>query len=95
VTQILLAALIIAPLIGCGKQSESTPAVTVSVEAVSPACLDAMRNALGAALYKPDAEDVSQLPACKSESQEAIGAAAERLLREEFDRSSATPSPAG
>jgi hypothetical protein len=91
----LLAALIIAPLTGCGKQSESTPAVSVSAEAVSPACLDAMRNALGAALYKPDADDVSQLPACKSESQDALVAAAERLLREESDHRSATPSSAG
>jgi hypothetical protein len=94
-TSAVLAALTVLPLIGCAQQSTSTPSTAVSSTAVtvSPTCLTAMREALDGALYQPNADEVSQLPECRSESEEAIGAAAERLLRETFDTTQ-SPSPA-
>jgi len=82
-------------LISCAQQPTSTPSTAISSEAVavSPTCLKAMREALDGALYKPNADEVSQLPECRSESEEAIGTAAERLLRETFD-TVPSPSPA-
>jgi hypothetical protein len=96
-TGVLLAVLTVAPLIGCAKQTQSTPATTISAEAVAPACLAAMRIILDGALFRPEDAEVSQLPECKSESEEAIGLAAEQLLRATFDdpTTSASPSPAG
>ncbi len=93
-TPILLAVLTTISLVSCAKQPASAPANTVPSEVVSPACLKAMRSELDGALYKPTAKDVSQLPECQSESEEAIGLAAEQLLREAFDNGSPSPSPA-
>jgi hypothetical protein len=89
--KILLAVLLITSLISCAEQSEPPPPVTVSSGTVSPDCLKAMRDKLDGALYKPEA--VSRLPECESESEEAIGAAAEQLLREAFDTPARSPSP--
>jgi hypothetical protein len=93
-TRIFLAVLTTVSLVSCAKQPASAPANTVPSEVVSPACLKALRTELDGALYKPDAEDVSQLPECQAESEEAIGLAAEQLLREVFDSGSPSPSPA-
>jgi hypothetical protein len=92
-TKILLAVLLITPLISCAEQSEPPPPVTVSSGTVSPDCLNAMRDKLDGALYKPETAAVSRLPECESESEQAIGAAAEQLLREAFDTPARSPSP--
>ena len=91
-TRVLLAALTVTALTSCAQQS-SAPSTSSPTEAVSPACLKAIREELQGALYRPETGEVSQLPQCKSESEEAIGVAAEQVLREAFDSASAAPSP--
>ena len=90
-TRVLLAALTVTALISCAQQS-SAPSTSSPSEAVSPACLKAMREELNGALYRPEAGEVSQLPQCRSESEEAIGLAAEQVLREAFGSASPTPN---
>jgi len=91
-TRVLLAVLTVTALISCGQQP-SAPSTASPSEAVSPACVKAIREELKGALYRPEAGEVSQLPECKSESEEAIGVAAEQVLREAFGSASTAPSP--
>lgn len=86
-----LSVLTILPVMGCAEQSVSAPSTTVSTESVSPACLKALRDEFDGALYQPSAE-AERLPECASESEEAIGEAAEHILREASESSSPSPS---
>jgi hypothetical protein len=89
---VLILLLTVTGLTGCGKQPQSSPATPVATQTVSADCLGAMRNQLDSALYKPDAQEINLLPECESESEDAIGRAAEQLLRETFDSPSASPT---
>jgi hypothetical protein len=91
-TGVVMAALSVLLVTGCGEQPAATPAATVTTSSVSPECLQALRAELDGALYRPD-DQTETLPECAAESEDAIGAAAEQIVRDAFDSPSATPVP--